>query len=60
MQYVVVEVDGLIRSCINRKGQADKYSPPKLFGTRKEAQDWIDKHSYKGMSCRYEIGEVNT
>lgn len=59
MEYIVIEVDGLIRSVINRKGQADKYSPPKLFKTRQEAQEWIDKHTYKGMSWRYEIGEVS-
>ena len=57
-EYIVIEVDGLIRSPISRKGQADKYSQPKLFGPRKEAQEWIDKHTYKGMSWRYEIGEV--
>lgn len=53
--YIIVEVDGHIRSTINKKGQPDKYSEPKTFMTYKAAATWIEKHSYTGMSWRYEI-----
>ena len=53
--YIIVEVDGFIRSAINKQGKPDKYSEPKRFETKKKAQAWIDKHSYTGMSFRYEI-----
>ena len=53
--YHVVEIDGFIHSAINEKGKPDKYTKPKDFKTKKDAQKWIDKHSYPGMSERYEI-----
>ena len=53
--YVIVEIDGIIRSCVCKNNKADKYGDPKLFETKEEAQRWIDKHSYKGMSYKYEI-----
>lgn len=56
--FNVVEVDGIIRSCICTNDKADKYGTPKEFRTRKDAQRWIDEHSYKGMSFKYEISEV--
>ena len=56
--YHVIEVDGIIRSCICINNKADKYGTPKEFKTRKDAQAWIDKHSYKYMTHKYEIKEV--
>ena len=53
--YKVVKVDGWLRQQICTDGKASKYGKPKLFKTGKEAQKWIDKESYKGMSYSYEI-----
>ena len=53
--YKIIEVDGFIRSAICKNNKADKYGDPKLFETKEKAQEWIDRHSYKGMSCKYEI-----
>lgn len=58
MKYIIIEVDGILRSIINNKGKADKYGDAKLFNTRKAAEKWIDNHSYKGMTFHYEIREV--
>ena len=58
MSYYVVEVDGIIKSYICKNNKADKYGEPKLFETKERAQEWIDRHSYKGMSWKYEIEEV--
>ena len=51
----VVEVDGIIRSCIDIKGKANKYGKPKEFETADDAARWIKRHSYTGMSVHYEI-----
>lgn len=56
--YEVIEVDGIIRTAICKNNKADKYGEPKLFNTKKDAQKWIDRHSYIGMSWKYEIEEV--
>lgn len=53
--YIIVECDGYIRSAIDVRGQANKYGEPKKFKTKKDAQAWIKKHSYGGMSFHYEI-----
>lgn len=58
--YIIVEVDGFIRSAIDKTGKANKYGEPKLFKTKKDAQKWIDRRSYDGMSFHYEIKEVTT
>ena len=57
-RFKIVEVDGFIRAAICKNGKADKYGEPKLFKTYREAQKWIDKHSYVGMSFKYVIVEV--
>ena len=31
---------------------------PKAFESKENAQEWIKKHSYKGMSFKYEVVEV--
>ena len=56
--YKVVEIDGIWVACVCKNNKADKYGDPKLFETYKDAEKWINKHSYKGMSFRYEIREV--
>lgn len=53
--YKVVKVDSWLRQQICADGKPNKYGKPKLFKTEKEAQKWIDKNSYKGMSYKYEI-----
>ena len=40
-------------------GKPDLYGTPKNFETRKAAQAWIDKHSYAGMSIKYEIKQIS-
>ena len=56
--YKIIEVDNGIRSQIDIKGKPNKYGEPKLFKTVKDAQKWIDRWTYKGMSWHYEIKEV--
>lgn len=56
--YIVVEINGHWHAQIDKTGHANKYGEPKLFKSRKEAQAWVERHSYKGMSFRYEIEEV--
>lgn len=58
--YYIVEVEGIIRSIIDKKGKANKYGEPKLFKTKKEADNWILKKSYKGMTHHYEVKECMT
>ena len=58
MIYRIVEIDGIIRACVCKNNKADKYGTPKNFETKKDAQNWIDRHSYKGMSFKYEIVEI--
>ena len=53
--YIIIGWDCGIPYPINSKGQGDKYSPPKEFKTKKDAERWIEKHIYRGMSVRYEI-----
>lgn len=53
--WYVVKVDGIYHAIIDKSGKANKYGEPKLFSTKKKAQEWVDKKSYKGMSFHYEI-----
>ena len=49
MKYKIIKVDGKIREAVlNRDGSL------KVF-TRKEAKLYIERHSYKGMSFKYEM-----
>ena len=57
--YNIVEVDGFIRSCIDVHNKANKYGIPKEFKTKKDAEKWIERHTYKGMSFRYEIKKAD-
>lgn len=54
-KYYIVEIDGFIVSVIDIKGKANKYGTVKYFETKKDAEKWIVKHSYKGMSFQYEV-----
>lgn len=56
--YKIIEVDNGIRSQIDTKGKPNKYGDPKLFKSKKDAQKWIDRRTYKGMTWHYEIQEV--
>ena len=53
--FYVVEIDGIIRSLIDTTGKANKYGKPKLFKTEKDAEAWIARRTYKGMTHKYEI-----
>ena len=53
--YLVLEIDGINRACICKDNKADKYGTPKIFKTKRSAKEWIEKHSYKGMSFKYII-----
>lgn len=55
--YIILEVDNGIRTPISVTNKPDRYGVPRLFGTKKAAQNWINKRIYKGMSYHYEIIE---
>ena len=57
--YHICRVDGFIRAAIDVNGKPNKYGAPKKFETKEEAEKWIKKHSYSGMSWRYEIYTEN-
>lgn len=48
--YHVVSVDGPLHEPVTRADGHVKY-----FETINDAEDWIDKHSYAGMSFKYEV-----
>ena len=50
-------VDGKVRTAIDVKGKPNMYGKPKDFETKAKAEEWIKKHTYKGMSWKYEIYE---
>ena len=54
--YKVVKVSGFMREAIDTKGKANKYGEPKKF-TLEDAEKFIKKNSYAGMSFKYEIVE---
>ena len=58
MYKVIKVIDGWHRQQIDVNGVPNRYGNPKLFKTKKEAQQWIDKESYWGMSFIYEIKKV--
>ena len=55
--FHVCMVDRFVRSDIDVTGKPNKYGKPKDFKTKEEAEKWIKKHSYNGMSWKYEIYE---
>lgn len=48
--YHVVSVDGPLHEPVTTTDGYVKY-----FETINDAEDWIDKHSYAGMSFKYEV-----
>ena len=56
--FSILEWDNKLATPINDKGQPSRYEDLKRFKTRKDAQRWIDRHTYAGMSFKYEIVEV--
>ena len=56
--FNVIYVDGIYRAVIDTKNRDNKYGDPKQFKTRHDAEAWILRHSYKGMSHHFEIKEV--
>lgn len=56
MKYIIVKVNGKIREIIDESGKANKYGKAKLF-TMDDAEKFIKKNTYVGMSCKYEILE---
>lgn len=56
--YMIIEVDGCIKSLIDKHNKPNRYDDPKKFGSLKAAKDWVTKHSYKGMSHYYKIMAV--
>ena len=55
--YKIIFVDGIYRASISKQNRVDKYGEPRLWKTKEEAEHWIERHSYKGMSFHYEIKE---
>lgn len=53
--FYVVKIDGIVRNWIDTTGKANKYGKPKLFKTEKDAEAWIARRTYKGMTHKYEI-----
>lgn len=53
-KYHIIEVDGKVRRVIDIQNHANNYGTPKEF-TLDEAYNWIDHHTYKGMSFHYEM-----
>lgn len=48
--YHVVSVDGVLHEPVTTSDGYVKY-----FDTINDAEEWIDKHSYAGMSFKYEV-----
>lgn len=46
------------QAIIDKAGKPNKYGERKIFKTKKDAQAWIDKKSYWGMSFHYELKKV--
>lgn len=56
--YKIIYVDDIYKACIDKRNTPNKYGEPRLWKTRKEAEHWIENHSYKGMSHSFEIKEA--
>ncbi len=60
--YAIVEIDGILRNMvtsndITKFGYMDE-GDISVFENTKNAERWIKNHSYKGMSCKYEIVKI--
>ncbi len=60
--YAIIEIDGVLRNIVAAKG-VTKFGYMDegnilVFDTKKKAKEWIEKHSYKGMSYKYKIVKI--
>lgn len=55
--YYIIEDHGFIAEVIDETGKPNRYGKPKMFSSREQAQKWVDKRVYKGMSFHYIIKE---
>lgn len=60
--YAIIQVDGFLRNVIATKG-ITKFGYMDegnilVFDKKKDAADWIERNSYKGMSWEYEIVQI--
>lgn len=53
--YYIVYVDGSYRAAIDQSGIPNRYSAKMVFKTKKQAEAWVKKKSYPGMSHGYEV-----
>ena len=51
--YVILEIDGILRQYVKKKNGEIRF-----FDNMSDAENYILKHSYKGMSFRYRIEEL--
>ena len=60
--YVVIEIDGVLRNIRKSSGSTKLgYTDANdilIFEKKKDATAWIEKHSYKGMTCKYEVAKI--
>ena len=56
--WIIVKDDGGVRSKLEVDNTFGKYCTPRIFKRKRLAEDWITRHSYKGMSYKYELEEV--
>ena len=60
--YAIIEIDGILRNMVASKG-ITKFGYMDegdilVFEKQKNADRWIKNHSYKGMSCKYEMVKI--
>lgn len=60
--YVVIEIDGISRNICKNSGSTKlDYTDANdilIFEKKKDATAWIEKHSYKGISSKYEVAKI--
>jgi len=60
--YGIIEIDGILRNMVASKGTTKFGYMDEgnilVFDTKKKANEWIEKHSYKGMTCKYEVAKI--
>lgn len=60
--YVIIQVDGILRNVVTSKGITKLGYTDEgnilIFDEKKNAKEWIERHSYKGMSFKYEIAKI--
>lgn len=48
-------VDGNYRAIVDKTGIPNRYGARMLFKTKKQAEAWVKKKTYPGMSHGYEV-----